>query len=162
MNPLRLLPMLCLLHAPVVLAADLGRLSLDDADAIGLRLESDSTEKTEGRASLRITTAWPTTVCLGELVGVPVEGARLLYRAKVKSDLEGTAFLEIWAHVGGAAYFSKGMNDVVSQRTDWKTLQTPFLFERGQHPDKLTLNLVINGTGTVWVDDIVVSAEPLE
>lgn len=40
--------------------------------------------------------------------------------AKVKTELEGrgTAFLEMWAHVGGGQFFSKGINDVVSQRTD--------------------------------------------
>jgi len=43
----------------------------------------------------------------------------------------------------------------------WKTLQTPFLFQKGQRPDKVTLNIVINGKGTVWINDIVLTREQL-
>ncbi len=32
---------------------------------------------------------------------------------------------------------------------------------KGERPDKVTLNVVINGKGTVWADDIVLSKEPL-
>jgi hypothetical protein len=66
----------------------------------------------------------------------------------------------MWAHVDGGQYFSRGMNDAVQGTSDWKTIQTPFLFEKGQKPGKVTLNIVINGTGTVWVDDIGLSREP--
>jgi hypothetical protein len=85
-----------------------------------------------------------------------------LYKAKVKSDLDGSAFLEMWVQVGSGQYFSKGMNDPVSQKTDWKVIQTPFFFQKGQRPGKVTLNLVINGKGTVWIDDVVLSKEPLQ
>jgi hypothetical protein len=54
------------------------------------------------------------------------------------------------------------MNDGVTQETDWKTIQTPFLFQKGQRPDKVTLNLIINGRGTVWIDDIMLSKESLK
>lgn len=142
-------------------AEDLRKLNLDDASAIGTTIQTDTQVKAEGMSSIKITTQWPTTICLGE-VKVDIEGAKMIYKAKVRSDLEGTAFLEMWAHVGGGQYFSKGMNDVVKQKTDWKTIQTPFLFQKGQKPDKVTLNLVINGKGTVWIDDIVLSKEPLK
>jgi hypothetical protein len=49
----------------------------------------------------------------------------------------------------------------VKDKSDWKTVQTPFIFQKGQKPDKATLNVVINGIGTVWVDDVVLSKEPL-
>ena len=141
---------------------DLKKLNLDDASAIGTIIQTDTQVKAEGKASIKITTQWPTTICLGEVTSLNVENAKLLYKAKVKSDLDGSAYLELWAHVGGGQYFSKGMNDVVSQKTDWKIIQTPFLFQKGQRPDKVTLNLVINGKGTVWIDDIVLSKEPLK
>ena len=141
---------------------ELRKLNLDDASAIGTSIQTDTQIKTEGKGSIKITTQWPTTICLGEVTGLNVENAKLLYKAKVKSDLDGSAFLELWAHVGGGQYFSRGMNDVVSQKTDWKLIQTPFLFQKGQRPDKVTLNLVINGKGTVWIDDIVLSKEPLK
>ena len=149
------------LAACLARAEDLKKLSLDDAASVSPRVEVDTKVKVEGKASLKITTQSPTTVCLGEVEGPDIENAKLIYSAKVKTDLEGTAFLELWAHVGGGQYFSRGMNDVVGQKTEWKTIQTPFLLQKGQKPEKVTLNLVINGKGTVWIDDIVLSKEPL-
>jgi hypothetical protein len=140
----------------------LKKLNLDDASAIGTTIQTDTQVKAEGKSSIKITTQWPTTICLGEVKGLDIEGAKLVYKAKVKSDLEGTAFLEMWAHVGGGQYFSRGMNDAVKGKTDWKIIQTPFLFQKGQKPDKVTLNVVINGKGTVWIDDIVLSKELLK
>lgn len=67
----------------------------------------------------------------------------------------------MWAHVGGGQYFSRGMNDLITGNSDWKSIHTPFIFQKGQKPDKVVLNLVINGTGTVWIDDIVLSKAPL-
>lgn len=36
------------------------------------------------------------------------------------------------------------------------------MFQKGQDADKVTLNLLINGKGTAWIDDIVLSKEPLK
>ncbi len=137
------------------------RLSLDDAAAASPRIEADAAVKAEGAAALRITATWPTTVTLGEVDGPDVEAATLVYSARVKTDLEGAAFLELWAHVGGGRYFSRGLDDVVRQRSDWRTIRTPFVLGKGQRPEKVTLNLVIDGRGTVWVDDVVLTTEPL-
>jgi len=143
-------------------AQDLTKLSLDDSASIGLRLRTDTAVKVEGAASLRIDTLWPTSVCLGEVTGVDAEAVRLLFRARVRTELEGDAFLEMWVHVGGGQYFSRGMNDPVRGKSDWKSIQTPFTLLKGQKPDKVTLNVVINGKGTVWVDDVVLSKAPLK
>lgn len=144
------------------LAEDLKRLSLDNASAVTPRIETDAKVKAEGRSSVKITTQWPTTVCLAEVAGLNVENAKLLYTARVKSELAGTAYLEMWAHIGGNAYYSRGMNSTITGAADWKAIHTPFTFQQGQKPDKVTLNLVINGKGTVWIDDIVLSKEPLK
>jgi len=91
-----------------------------------------------------------------------IENAMLMYKAKAKSKLDGVAFLEMWVHVGGGQYFSRGMNDPIKGKSDWKSIQTPFMFQKGQKPDKVTLNLVINGKGVVWIDDVVLSKAPLK
>jgi hypothetical protein len=145
-------------------AEELKKLGLDDASSASPKFEVDTKVKVEGTSSLKITTQWPTTVCLGEVTSLDIDNATLVYSAKVRTELEGTgtAFLELWAHVGGGQFFSKGMNDAVRQKSDWKTIRTPFLFQKGQKPDKVTLNLVINGKGTIWIDDIVLSKEPLK
>jgi hypothetical protein len=162
MRPHFLIFSLLALVAGSAYAEDLKKLNLDDASAIGTTIQTDIQVKAEGKGSIKITTPWPTTICLGEVTSLDVENAKLLYKAKVKSDLDGSAFLEMWAHVHGGQFFSRGMKDVVSQKTNWKIIQTPFLFQKGQRPDKVTLNLVINGKGTVWIDDIVLSKEPLK
>jgi hypothetical protein len=46
--------------------------------------------------------------------------------------------------------------------TKEKQIEAPFFLKAGQKPEKITLNLVINGTGTVWIDDIVLAKEPLK
>lgn len=144
-----------------IAAGDLKKLNLDNTDTVSPKIQVDADVKVEGKGSIKITTQWPTTVCLAEVTDMDIENAKLIYKAKVKSDLDGAAFLEMWAHVSGGQYFSRGMNDVVTQKTNWRTIQTPFLFQKGQRPEKLTLNIVINGKGTLWVDDVVLSEEPL-
>lgn len=143
------------------LARDLTRLDLDDASRIGTVIETDRVIKSQGEGAVRITTQGPVTICLGEVTGPQIEDAQLWYRAKVKSDLDGSAYLELWAHVGGGQYFSRGLNDRVSGKSDWKGIGTPFLFQKGQRPEKVRLNVVIDGKGTLWIDDIVLSEAPL-
>lgn len=142
---------------------ELYRLPLDDASSLDTTIATDPVVKEEGGGSIRITTAWPTVICLGEVPGIHVENAQIIYRARVRSEkLEGTAFLEMWCQVDGGLYFSRGMESVVSGTMDWKTLQTPFFLKEGQRATKVTLNIVINGKGTVWVDDLRLMKEPLK
>jgi hypothetical protein len=42
-------------------AQELKKISLDDASSIGLTIQNDAGIETEGKASIKITTAWPTT-----------------------------------------------------------------------------------------------------
>lgn len=145
-----------------VRAADILKMSLDDATTLGTRIEADPEVKAEGKGSVRVTTRHATTVCLGEVTGLMVEEARLIYRARVKSELDGEAFLEMWAFVGTGQYYSRGLKAPIRGKSDWTVLETPFVFQKGQNPGKIILNLVINGTGTVWVDDVVLAKLPLD
>lgn len=148
---------------PLAQGNELSRMTLDDAGSLGTTVSADPTVKQEGNGSIRISTVWPTTICLGEVQELNVENGRIVFRAKVKSEkLEGNAFLEMWCHVGGGQYFSRGMNSVVTGTMDWKTLQTVFFLQPGQRATKATLNIVINGKGTVWVDDVHLVKEPLQ
>jgi hypothetical protein len=143
-------------------AEDLMTISLDDAATLGTTIQTDLKTKTEGKGSVRVSTHHPTKICLGEVIGLDVENAKLVFKAKVKSHLDGMAFLEMWAYVGTGQYFSKGMDNPIKGKSDWKSLQTPFVLQKGENPEKVVLNLVISGTGTVWVDDVVLSKEPLD
>jgi len=162
MKPIFAISIIWVLISGPAAAGELMKLSLDDASALGTAIQTDSAVKTEGKSSIRITTKHPTTICISEVFGLDVENSKLIYSAKVKSELDGSAFLEMWAHVGGGQYFSKGLDDPIKGKSDWKLLQTPFFFQAGQKPEKVTLNLVVNGIGTVWIDDVVLSKAPLK
>ena len=137
---------------------EIGRLSLDDPAGLGLIVEKDPAVKVEGQASVKIVTKLPTTINLGEMAPLDLDNTRLIYKAQVKSDeLKGTAYLEMWCFFGKNKYFSRGLNSVISGTADWKTLETPFFLKPGEKPDKIMLNIVINGQGTIWVDGVQVS-----
>jgi hypothetical protein len=155
--------LLLFLLNPSAQGNELGRMAIDDASSLGTTVSTDSTVKQEGKGSIRISTVWPTTICLGEVQDLNVENARIVFQAKVKSEkLKGTAYLEMWCHVGNGQYFSRGMNSLVTGTMDWKALQTPFFIQPGQRATKATLNIVINGKGTIWVDDVRLVKKPLQ
>ena len=63
------------------------KLDLDDASALGTTVAVDHTVKQEGDGSIRLSTLWPTTICLGEVQELKVENAQLIYRAQIKSEI---------------------------------------------------------------------------
>jgi hypothetical protein len=141
---------------------ELVRLPLDSISSLGTKVSTDLAVKKEGKGSIKISTPGPTNICLGVVQPLNVENARLVYQARVKSEtLEGAAFLEMWCEVGGGHYFSRGMDSTVTGTMDWQILQTPFFLQTGQKVNRVTLHIVINGKGTVRVDDVVLFKKPL-
>jgi hypothetical protein len=112
----------------------------------------------DGNGSIRIVAEEPTTVRLYELEDIDVENARLIYRARVRAeDLEGQAYLEMWCHFPGhGEFFSRALQSPLSGSVEWTRQETPFFLQKGQNPDLVKLNVVIEGKGTVWIDDIEV------
>jgi hypothetical protein len=64
-------------------AEKLKKLNLDDATTIGTTIQTDTQVKVEGKSSIKVTTQWPTTICLGEVTGLDIEDAKLVYKANV-------------------------------------------------------------------------------
>jgi len=60
-------------------ATELIRLSLDDMKSLGTTLNQDPVVKVEGSGSIRISTLWPTTICLGEVSGLNIDKTKLVY-----------------------------------------------------------------------------------
>ncbi|HET6342758.1 MAG TPA: hypothetical protein VFG78_11325 [Gemmatimonadota bacterium] len=124
---------------------------------------TDSTVKVEGAGSLRIEAASPTRVLLFETGDIDVEDARLIYRARLRTDdLDGQAYLEMWcAFDQMGEFFSRALQAPLSGTNDWATQETSFFLEAGQNPGNVKLNLVVDGVGTVWVDDVRLLRGPL-
>ena len=119
-------------------------------------VEFDDTISSDGNGSLRITATEPTTIKLFETGDIDVEDARLLYRARLKTEgVDGKVYLEMWVSLPGMGEsFSKGLQSTLSGTNNWSTEEIPFFLKKGQNPDNIKLNLVIDGKGTVWIDDI--------
>ncbi len=77
--------------------------------------------------------------------------------------MEGQVFLEMWCHFAGKGeFFSRGLQAPLTGTTDWTTEETPFFLKKGENPDNVKLNVVINGKGTAWVDDVKLLRAPLK
>lgn len=126
-------------------------------------VQIDSKVSSDGKGSLLITATKPTVVRLFEIRDIDVENATLIYRAKIKTEnVVGKAYLEMWCHFPGKGeFFSRGLTTPLTGTTDWTTEETPFFLKKGEKPDYVKLNLVIDGTGMAWIDDISLLRAPL-
>ena len=62
---------------------------------------------------------------------------------------------------GKGEFFSRGLQSPLTGTTDWTTEETAFFLKKGENPDNVKLNLVINGSGTAWIDDVRLLKGPL-
>jgi len=125
-------------------------------------VEFDAGTSSDGTGSIKITAVGSTTVRLYEVGDIDVENARLVYRARLRTEgVQGQAYLEMWCRFPGQGeFFSRALHAPLTGSTEWTSQETPFLLERGQNPDHIALNVVITGRGTVWVDDIALLKVP--
>ena len=124
----------------------------------------DKAISSDGNGSLRIDVSQPTTVRLYEVRDINIENARLTYRARLKTEnVKGQAYLEMWCvFPGKGEYFSRSLQSPLSGTLDWTTQETPFFLQKGEKPELVKLNVVINGQGTVWIDNISLIKGPLK
>jgi len=145
--------------------AELQHFPIDNMEGIISQsgVQVDKKVSSDGNGSLKIIATEPTVVRLFEIGDIDVENARLIYQAKVRTeDVEGQVYLEMWAHFPGLGeFFSRGLQTPLSGTTDWTTEETSFFLKKGENPDNVKLNIVINGKGTAWIDDIWLLKGPL-
>ena len=145
---------------------ELKRFPIDSLEGIMTQsgVQVDKEVSSDGNGSLKIIATEPTVVRLFELGDIDIENARLIYQAKVRTEgVEGQVFLEMWCHFPGKGeFFSRGLQTPLTGTTNWTTEETPFFLKKGENPDNVKLNLVINGKGTAWIDDIRVLKGPLQ
>jgi hypothetical protein len=104
------------------------------------------------------------TIRLFEIQDLDVEQCLITYRATMKTEgLAGRAFLEMWCRLPGSGeFFSKGLNQAITGTTEWASFEIPFYLKKGQRPDLIKLNLVIEGRGKVSMKDVELLKTPLE
>ena len=147
-------------------ANELKHFALDSMDGIlaNSAVKLDREKSADGGGSLKIVASEGIVVNLLEVRDIDVENARLLYQAKVSTkNLKGQVFLEMWVHLPGKGeFFTRNVHTPARGTTGWTTMEAPFFLKKGQNPDYVKLNLVIDGPGIAWIDDIRLVKGPLE
>ncbi len=130
-------------------------------EMLGLKIYPDLKDE-----AVSIETAWPTTV---NVTAVDVRDKHLdqtvlTYSADLKSErLAGTGYLEMWVHIpggGGGTFPIRGLTRPLQGSMPWSRYEASFALAKGQVPDIITLNLVINGKGTVWLRNVKLTHNP--
>lgn len=126
-------------------------------------VEADAEVTSDGNGSFRITADQPTTVRLYETGDLDVEDARVIYQARIRTEgVEGKVYLEMWCTFAGKGeFFSRALDAPLSGSTEWTSQETLFFLKKGENPDNVRLNLVVDGKGTVWIDDVRLVKGPL-
>lgn len=126
-------------------------------------VELDKSVSADRNGSLKIQSKNDNVIRLFETGPISVQNRLLFYSAKLRTEnLQGKAFLEMWCNIPDRGeFFSRSLDQPVSGTTEWTTVQTPFRLEAGQIPGNVKLNIVIEGSGTVWIDDIRLISSPL-
>lgn len=127
-------------------------------------VQFDKEITSDGNGSLHIAVSKPTTVRLYETGDIDVENSRLIYQAKLRTEkVEGQVFIEMWCHFPGKGeFFSRALQSPLSGSQDWTSQETPFFLKKGENPDNVKINVVVNGKGDVWIDDIRLVKGPLK
>jgi hypothetical protein len=132
------------------------------SDKITVAIDPDVSS--DGNGSLRIEASDSAVVRLFDAGDLDIENARLTYRARIRTEgVEGQVYLEMLCHFPGMGdFFSRGLPAALSGTNNWVTVETPFFLKTGENPDNVKLNLVFDGSGTAWIDDIQLMQGPLQ
>jgi hypothetical protein len=79
------------------------------------------------------------------------------------SDVVGAAYLELWSvFADGSRYFSRtlatdGAMALLTGSSDWRPFEIPFSLQGGEPPNRLEINVVLPGAGTVGIGTLRLS-----
>jgi hypothetical protein len=123
----------------------------------------DPAMSSDGNGSFRVSSEEPTTFTVYQLGDLDIESVTLNYEAKVRCEnVDGQVFIEmICVFPERGEYFSRALQSAVMGTSDWTQQSTPFFLQEGENPSNILLNIVVNGSGTAWIDDIRVTGGPL-
>ena len=143
--------------------SDAGEFSAVDNPVIDRKVTSD------GDGSLYVDAAEPVSLVLYTVDGAGFEHTRAAYKAMLRTeglaaygDSKGIAYLEMRVrYPGGEEIVSRGPAIPPSGTTDWMPGEAVLYSDRGVRPESVTLGLVVDGRGKVWIDDAALVMQPL-
>lgn len=137
-----------------------------DAVPAGADAVFDRDVSQDGGGSLRVETGGEGgRLRLYRIDDVDAIDGTLLFTGFLKSqELRGTAFFELWCHpVEGNPAFVRGLPRRVAGTSDWKPQELSFSQPAAcRRPAFVELNVVIQGAGTVWIDNLRLWDLPVE
>jgi hypothetical protein len=125
---------------------------------------------TNDGAAWRFDVAEPHTIRLVSQRNSVSGNAIVTFRAEMRTEvLDGRAFLELVGRAsadaaGNAAAAekrSRGYHHVMQGSSDWKFVETPLLAPASPPTEAFELNLVVEGTGVVWLRNMELKVRPL-
>lgn len=110
-----------------------------------------------------------TEVRLFEIDGKDLGSTRLVYNARVRTedltatdDTRGIAYLQMNVlFPDGEELIARGPRVPLSGTTDWRSAETLLYVDEGMTPQRVKLNLVVDGAGKVWIEDVRLLHRPL-
>ncbi len=122
----------------------------------GTEMTIDRQISSDGNGSLRIEAPHSTAVSIFDTGNIDVEKARLICQARLRTEnLKGRVYISMECSLPrGEHYCSEAQVPPLTGTTDWTTQETSFLLKKGEKPDNVSLSMIINGGGTVWIDDV--------
>lgn len=127
-------------------------------------LSADATLSADGRASIRVDADRARVVRLVEFTPPPgLENRLLVARARMRPVLRnGRAYLQMWVRVPGRdEQPGRDLKLAYARTRDFADAGAQVRLEKGMAPDRVRIDLVIEGIGKVWLDDLRLLAEPL-
>lgn len=164
MKPLNLSSALCrcllasaLVAAPLAAADILGSFSCDDIAQVKTLISVDKQTTADGNGSIKVEAAQSALVTIADQKNLSVPKDNTLWcTLKVKcAGVKQRAYLEMWSEVAeGRRAFSKGLDQVLIGDSDWREIRLPMMVNADFTVSRALVNVVIEGPGTVWVDEI--------
>ncbi|HSI63669.1 MAG TPA: hypothetical protein VLE43_11140 [Candidatus Saccharimonadia bacterium] len=135
----------------------LGSFPCDDLKQVKTKITHDVTASADGNGSIKVEAVQNALVTIADQSGLSVkEGHTLWCTIKVKcAGVKQRAYLEMWCEVAeGRRAFSKGLDQPLQGDSDWKEIRLPMMVNGDFTVSRALVNVVIEGPGTVWVDQV--------
>ncbi len=132
-----------------------------DSGAISL----DTETSVDGTASIRVQRdeSGKGVIGLYQVDDAEINNSRLVYMAKMKTEgVENMAYLRLRvATQNDVELVSYGPPIPLSGDSEWTEVATELFLDRGNKARSIGLDLVIDGKGTVWIDQVGLLKKPL-
>ncbi len=106
---------------------------------------------------------------LFDIEGTGLGDKKLTYSAVMRTkdltstdDTRGIAYLELTVlFPDGEELVARGPRVPLSGTTEWRSAETVLYVDKGGDPQNVSLDLIVDGAGKVWLQDVRLSTRPL-